>query len=217
MNLLAIDTSTENASVALYVHGEFFSDVIFKQRNHATGLLPMIHRLLLDANFKLEQLDGIVYGRGPGSFTGLRVACSVAKALAYAHDLPMYPVSCLQAIAAEYYMTTEQKPMVLTMIDARMHQVYWAVFSAELREEAERVSDVGAIVVPTIDALIVAGVGLDEYILQLPCPVLATHIIYPEAKAMIRLVLSGKITAVTPADALPVYVRNNVVQGESRG
>ena len=101
MNLLAIDTSTEHATVAVTAHGELFSEEQGSMRQHAQFLLPMVERMLGLAGLSLTQLDGIVFGRGPGSFTGLRIACSVAKGLAYAHDLPLYPVSSLAAIAYE--------------------------------------------------------------------------------------------------------------------
>lgn len=97
--LLAIDASTDQASVALLINGVSISEEQGSQRTHAQILLPMIDKLLTEANSSLNQLDGIVFGCGPGSFTGLRIACSMAKGLAYAHDLPLIPVSSLAAIA----------------------------------------------------------------------------------------------------------------------
>src|ERR1700733_12183845 len=99
MNLLAIDTSTTRASLAINLGGEILSKEQDAQHSHARLLLPMIEQLLAEAQLTINQLDGIVYGCGPGSFTGLRIACSIAKGLAYAHDLPLFPVSSLAAIA----------------------------------------------------------------------------------------------------------------------
>jgi len=122
MNLLAIDTSTSYASVALEFNGTMFVEEAFEIREHARVLLTMVERVLSSAGTELKNLDGIVFGEGPGSFTGLRIACSVAKGLAYAHDLPLYPVGSLLAIAFEArHMNTS----VLAMMDARMNQVYW--------------------------------------------------------------------------------------------
>ena len=128
MTLLAIDTSTERATVALAVGDTVFHDEKHNVREHAQCLLPMINGLLEKAAVSLSQLDGIVFGCGPGSFTGLRITCSMAKALAYAHDLPLFPVSSLAAIANKVYHVTENlKPdtHVLAMLDARMQQVYF--------------------------------------------------------------------------------------------
>ena len=95
MKLLAIDTSTEIASVALMIGNELTCEEQGSQKTHAQLLLPMIDKLMVDAGLQLNQLDGIIFGCGPGSFTGLRIACSIAKGLAYAHDLGLIPVSSL--------------------------------------------------------------------------------------------------------------------------
>jgi len=163
-------------------------------------------------------LDAIVFGCGPGSFTGLRVACSIAKGLAYAHDLPVYPVSSLAAIAYETYQTPVSGAQVLAMIDARMHQVYWGYFTGESYEVAEQVASAHDIILPSSTPIILAGTGLETYRAQLPKAVQSQIIkesaIFPDAKAMIQLVKYGKIRAVSAVDALPMYVRNQVTQGE---
>lgn len=221
MNLLAIDTSTERATVALSVNGDIRSEEQGHLRQHAQFLLPMIERLLASAQLHLNQLDGIVFGRGPGSFTGLRITCSVVKALAYAHDLPLFPVSTLAAIAHAAYQTEIPAEVhVLAMLDARMHEVYWGYYARDAAVADEKVSPVADITVPKVP-LILAGVGFEQYVAQLP-HILQTHIIqqvvvYPQAQAMIQLVQCGNIKAVSVIDALPVYIRNQVVQGEPRG
>ncbi len=213
MKLLAIDTSTERATVALAIGDEIYTDEQGSLRQHAQLLLPMVDGLLVTAGMQLNQLDGIVFGRGPGSFTGLRISCSIAKALAYAHDLPVYPVSSLAAIADEVYHTEPEMmgdTQILTLLDARMHQVYWGCFARDDVSPVERVSaaeDVFADETP----LIVAGVGLDTYAAQLPVSIqqqiIKQRTVYPEAAAMIRLVRRGQIQAASAAEALPVYVR----------
>ena len=224
MNLLAIDTSTELATVAIAAHGKLYSEEQGCMRQHAQFLLPMIERLLALAELSVSQLDGIVFGCGPGSFTGLRIACSVAKGLAYAHDKPMFPVSSLAAIACDVYYTevvNRADVNVLAMIDARMNQLYWGCFTGASFDVQQHVSFVNDISLDDEKSLILAGVGFESYAEQLPAKVQAQIVkkitVYPKAAAMIRLVQSGQITAVSAAEALPVYVRNQVTHGIAQG
>jgi tRNA threonylcarbamoyladenosine biosynthesis protein TsaB len=224
MNLLALDTATEYASVALIINGEIQSEEQSAQRLHARLLLPMIEHLLAEAGLNLGQLDAIVYGRGPGSFTGLRIACSVAKGLAYAQDLPLFPVSSLAAIADEVFLRPDvpKNTAALVMLDARMNQLYWGCFPRLYSDEVEEQVSAAGDILPNIDnPLIVAGVGYESYLQQLSLAVrekiMNQLIIYPRAEAMIRLVLTGQIKAVSVAEALPYYIRNQVTQGGSHG
>ena len=216
MNLLAIDTSSDLATVAIEAFGEVYCEEQVGLRQHAQLLLPMVERLLRQASLSFSQLDGIVFGCGPGSFTGLRIACSVAKGLAYAHDLPLYPVSSLAAIANEANQTEVGQP-ILAMIDARMHQVYWGYFCEGALKEGEQVNAPEDILLTNNTPLIVAGVGFESYVpLLMPAlqrQILSCNITFPKASAMIRLVQSGQINPVNAAEALPVYVRNQVTQG----
>ena len=217
MKLLAIDTSTEQATVALAVNNEIYGEEQGGMRQHAQLLLPMVERLLAQAEMSISQLDAIVFGRGPGSFTGLRVACSVAKGMAYAHDLPLYPVSGLAAIAYEVSQQFPENVGTLAMIDARMHQVYWGYFTGNEFEAQEQVSAAADIRIPSVYQLTIAGVGLDPYVLQLPeriqSQITKRQQIFPTAKTMIHLVQSGHIKAMSAMEALPVYIRDNVTQG----
>lgn len=224
MNLLAIDTSTEHATVALVVNGCMHTVEESQLRQHAPLLLPMIERLLIETDVSLSQLDGIVFGRGPGSFTGLRVACSVAKGLAYAVDLPLFPVSSLAAIAAEVYrMEGAAMPdaRVLVMMDARMQEVYWGYGDKDPSTMLEYVTPAMDIHVSTVSPLIVAGVGFEPYLHALPHLVQEALVkqctVFPSAEAMIRLVHAGHVKAISAAEAMPYYVRNQVTQGETRG
>lgn len=224
MNYLAIDTSTTRASVALTVADKVYHAEHNVLREHAQSVLPMVEKLLTQAAISLSQLDGILFGRGPGSFTGLRIACSIVKGLAYAHNLPVYPVSSLAAIA-ETMFHSEQKlapeTRVLTMIDARMQEVYWDCFSSNGENTGEQVSSVSSIQVVGDGPLIIAGVGFEDYVKALPEKIqrqcLYQKVVFPDALAMIRLVVAGKIAPVSANDALPIYVRNQVVQGGSGG
>lgn len=223
MNLLAIDTSTNNATVAISAHGNLYYDEQGAMRQHAQKLLPMIDQLLNKSGLSFNQLDGIVFGRGPGSFTGLRIACSVAKALAYAHDLSIYPVSGLAAIAFEARQSCEigQDTAILSVIDARMNQLYWGVFTKDSYEACEQVSDAADICPLDNQPLVLAGVGFETYLSSLPeslhALIQSRQVITPDSAAMINLVQSGLIKAVTAEEAMPVYIRNQVTHGDSSG
>lgn len=220
MNILAIDTSTEKATVALSMGNEMLCDEQPSLRQHAQVLLPMIERLLAQASANLKQLDAIAFGRGPGSFTGLRIACSMAKAIAYAHDLPLYPVSSLSAIAwgAQALKNQYQNAKILAVLDARMKEYYWGCFNPQEFTSNELVTAPEKIECDS-NSIIVAGVGFDVslFTANLRQRILQQELIYPEAQFMINLVIAGGIKPVSAADALPIYVRNQVTQGESRG
>lgn len=214
MNLLAIDTSTERATVALSVGDNVYQEEQGDLRQHAPRLLPMVQRVLANASMQLNQLDGIVFGRGPGSFTGLRVTCSVAKALAYAHDLPMFPVSSLAAIAKKVYDTIPDglaDTAVLAVLDARMQQLYWSSFTQDCFFPVEYVTDAKDIVT-SANTVIVAGVGLETYeadfSVSFQKKIVKRYTIYPEASAMIRLVRQCQVQSVGASEALPAYVRD---------
>lgn len=220
MNLLALDTSTEKASIALWADGVLSCVTQDGKGSHAQLILPLIASLLNEAGLAIAQLDGIAFGRGPGSFTGLRIACSVAKGLAYAHDLPLYPVSSLAAIAEEAAYQKTFQPLV-AMLDARMNQVYWAYFSEADKATEEQVTAMGDIDIPGDLPFILAGVGFEAYQAQLSQPIASrlagATTAYPTAAAMIRLVQAERIQPITAAQASPVYVRNQITQGEPRG
>ena len=221
MNLLAIDTSTDIASVAISSKGKIYKAEQGGLQKHAEYLLPLIESLLLSANLSLEKLDAIVFGSGPGSFTGLRIACSVAKGIGFAKDLPLFPVSSLLAIASHAYLTEKRDVNILAMIDARMNQVYWGCYNRELDIVEEQVSSISDITINVEKPIILAGVGFEAYEALLPKEIQAKIIhkcqIYPKAEAMIRLVEAKKIKVVSAEDALPIYVRNQVAHVAKKG
>ena len=222
MKLLAIDTSTEIASVAIMVDDELSCDEQGSQKTHAQLLLPMIDRLMVHAGLQMNQLDGIVFGCGPGSFTGLRIACSVAKGLAYAHDLNLIPVSSLGAIAwAARELHNDEHSAILAVLDARMHEMYWSYFAEGQLIAEEYVNAVQKIQLPEQQSVLLAGVGIDGYWADFPEQIksqISTQVtLYPKAAAMIRLAQCAAIKPVSVAQAQPVYVRNKVTQGDSRG
>ena len=125
MKLLTLDTSTDACSCALSVDGEIGEQSVIAPRQHTTLILPMIDQLLAEAGLKPTQLDGIAFGRGPGSFTGLRIACGITQGIAFAADIPVVPISCLATLAQGAYLE-QGIEKVLASIDARMNEVYFA-------------------------------------------------------------------------------------------
>ena len=130
VTLLALDTATEACSVALLRGGEKTHLAQFAQREHTKYILPMVDEILAQAGITLHQVDALVFGRGPGSFTGVRIGAGIAQGLAFGADLPVIPVSNLAAMAQAAYVQY-QAENVLTAIDARMNEVYFAQWQAQ--------------------------------------------------------------------------------------
>ena len=131
MKLLAFETSSREGSVALHVDGAVRQASIDTPRKQTEELLPLATKLLDSAGLSLRELDAIAFGRGPGSFTGLRIAASAAQGLGMATGLPLLPVSSLAATAQGMWRTRGASS-TLVCVDARMGEVYWAAF--EMRE-----------------------------------------------------------------------------------
>ncbi len=123
MRLLSFDTSTEFLSLALWHDGEVRVRELMAGQKHSELVLPLVGELLAEAGWKLAELDGVAFGQGPGSFTGLRIGCGVAQGLAFGAGLPVIGVSTLEALAQQ---AGEQR--VIACLDARMHEVYHAAF-----------------------------------------------------------------------------------------
>ena len=131
--LLALDTATEACSVALLHDGRVLSHYEVIPRMHAQRLLPMIKDLLAEAGVALSAVDGIAFGRGPGAFTGVRIAIGVVQGLAFALERPVLPVSTL-AVLAQRALREQGAQQVAAAIDARMDEVYWGCYRAEQGE-----------------------------------------------------------------------------------
>ena len=128
MKLLALDTATELCSAALWLDGELITREASRERGHSELILPMIEELLRAAGVGLTRLDAIAVGRGPGAFTGVRLAVSVAQGLAFAANLPLLPISDLRALAAQALSAPGSARHALICQDARMGEVYWGCF-----------------------------------------------------------------------------------------
>jgi tRNA threonylcarbamoyladenosine biosynthesis protein TsaB len=125
MRLLAIDTSSEACSAALYLDGEVRLRWELAPRRHAERIIPMMDALLTEAGLRLADLDGLAFGRGPGAFTGVRIATGVVQGAAFGAGLPVVPVSTLAALAQRAVRECGAD-RVLPALDARMDEVYWA-------------------------------------------------------------------------------------------
>ncbi|HKK04149.1 MAG TPA: tRNA (adenosine(37)-N6)-threonylcarbamoyltransferase complex dimerization subunit type 1 TsaB [Gammaproteobacteria bacterium] len=127
MNILALDTASRACSVALAAGGGLYERVEETPRRHAAMLLPMAEACLAEAGLTLAELDAVAFGRGPGSFTGLRIAASVAQGVGYGAGLPVVPVSNLAACAVAAWRKHGWS-RVLTAFDARMDELYAAPY-----------------------------------------------------------------------------------------
>ncbi len=216
MRFAAIETSTDWCSVALWVDGEISAIERQVGQRHAELALPMLERLLERAKFDAADLDAVAFGAGPGSFTGLRIACGIAQGLAFAHGLPVIGVSTLEAIAEDSAATR-----VFACIDARMHEVYYAAFERDDAgwretmapacappEEVERPA--GEAWVGAGNGFAVGGRALRDALGGALAAVLPW--VRPSAAALARLAAPRLVAGrgVDAALAAPIYVRDKV-------
>jgi tRNA threonylcarbamoyladenosine biosynthesis protein TsaB len=214
--LLAFDTSTEALSVAVRRGERVISRSGPGGAQASSSLIPLIQDLLAQAGLAMAELDAIAFGRGPGSFTGLRTACSVAQGLGFGAGVPLLPVDTLHAVAEEArhrFGATR----VVALLDARMDELYAAHYdfgqpagAAEFDAEPRLLSP-EQVQVPPGWAL--AGNVFSAYGDRLPAAA-ARHEALPGAEAMLRLApeLLAAGRAVAPAQAWPLYVRDKVAQ-----
>jgi len=226
MKLLALDTSTEACSTALLCEGEVIFHHQHAPRKHADLILPMLDELLAEAEIKLSQLDAIAFGRGPGSFTGVRIATSVTQGIAFSADKPVVPVSTLASVAQQV-IDEQNESYVLTALDARMGEVYWAGWKKNSKGFAENVIQESVlppekIQKPEQDNWAGAGNAWKIYE-EILSQKLAGNLknIYldttPHAASIVRLAewYFNDGLAVPAEEALPVYLRNKVAEKKS--
>jgi tRNA threonylcarbamoyladenosine biosynthesis protein TsaB len=223
VKLLAIDTATEACSAALLYDNAILERYELAPSKHSALILPMLQSLLDEAGITLAQLDVIAFGRGPGSFTGLRIAAGVAQGIAFAWDLPVVPVSTLQALAQAAYREL-QASRVLAALNAAMQEVYWGVYQLDSMNlmqlvNIETVCAPEAVTVPVDQQWIGVGSGWDAYAEKLTAKVGQRLEKYwpqrfPQASDIVHLAqaeyLAGRTVAAEAA--LPVYIRDNVAK-----
>jgi tRNA threonylcarbamoyladenosine biosynthesis protein TsaB len=230
VKVLAIDTATENCSAALLIDGIVRAREIEMERGHAERILPMIDDLLSEAGITLHDLDAIAFGRGPGSFTGVRLAVTVTQGLAFGASLGVVPVSDLRAVAQRALDADATLTRVLVCNDARMSEVYWGCFErggdglARLEGE-ERVTKPGEVKLPEAWSTATAvGRGFIAYAdaLRAAVPGVIAPSSDAEAEVLIHLLPHATQIALLslpevaaghliPAEAAtPIYLRDNV-------
>lgn len=227
MKILAIDTATENCSAALFIDGAVTSREELQHKGAAERILPMVQELLTAAAISLADLDAIAFGRGPGGFTGVRLAASVTQGLAFAAGIKVAAVSDLRALAQRGLGTPDAGSCVLVCADARMQEVYWACFKRDASGVAqpvgeERVGKPESVELPLSwqnrAEVLGAGSGFAAY------PQLRTRLaprmhaieaaLLPGAAEIAHLavaeVQAGRL--VEAQDAIPVYLRDDVAR-----
>jgi len=225
MQILALDTSTEYLSLALSLDGRVLARDIHAGQSHSQQILPLLRELLDEAGVELSHLDGIAFGAGPGSFTGLRIGCGVAQGLAFAANLPVIAVSTLMALAQNIQPKNTAAERVIACLDARMGEVYHAAYirqGAEWKEvSAPGLYKPDAVPALTGDGWVGVGTGWVVYADQLRLcygeqlsEVLLEAFKYDHPKAtsiaQIALPMFAAGLGKPPAEAAPVYIRNKV-------
>lgn len=219
MRILALDASTEVCTIALGGEAGLVERTKHAGQRHSELMLPMIQALLADAGSSLRELDGIAFGAGPGSFTGLRIACGIAQGLAFGADLPVLGVPTLAAMA-EDARARGHGGRVYAALDARMREAYVAAYEHDGTSWHERVAPA---VLPAEDAPLPTGAGwygvgpgFAAY------PALGTRLatvlaacdptVLPSATAIARLALPRLAAGegVAAGEAAPLYVRHRV-------
>ncbi len=220
MKLLAVDSATEACSAALLLEHGLIERYELLGRGHAERLLPMVDELLAEAGIGLATLDAIAFGRGPGGFTGLRIAAGITQGLAAGARLPVLPVSDLAAVAAAGARQSGKHRQLVCM-DARMGQVYWAAFDCSAAQPfaltPEAVANPENVLPPDGEPWFGAGHGFAAY------PAIARRLdsrligmapeLLPCASDIARIAAADFAAGGgrPAAQALPVYLRNEVV------
>jgi tRNA threonylcarbamoyladenosine biosynthesis protein TsaB len=216
MRLLALDTSADHCSVALCDGGRWHGQSVLAGHTHSQRILPMVHDALAQAGLSLRQLDGLAFGAGPGSFTGLRIACGVVQGLAFGAALPVVPVSTLEAMAQAC-----GAEKIIACIDARMDEVYHAAYVRRDDGTLDCVSEPGVYGPGDVPRLAGSGwVGVGNGYTAYPGlprvygdrldAVRAEIMPTARAVAMLALPRLAAGVCVAAADASPVYVRSKV-------
>lgn len=221
MKLLALDCATEYCSAALWLDGAVLDRSAPPERGLSERLLHWVAELLAEGGIALGALDMIAFGRGPGAFTGVRLATSLAQGLAFSGRLPVAPVSSLRAVALHALELAPQAAQVLVCQDARMHEVYWARFArrpdGSCATGEEHLGAPGSVDLSAGVRWVAAGSGFRAY------PELSQGWAWgtpldcaPRARDIAHLAaLDGLGATVAPEHALPVYLRDDVARPQA--
>jgi len=222
MKLLALDTATEACSVALLDGDAWLVRELPPGRGHAERILPLVQEVLAEAGMGLSNLAAVAFGRGPGAFTGVRLAASVAQGLAFGAGLSVVPVSDLRAVAQQALQLHPAAASVVVCNDARMQEVYWSccIRSADglAGEGLERVGrPAGVRLPPDLPYPVIgAGLGFSVYpqLQPLAAQLTAVEALLPRAREIALLARRDLAAglALPPERAVPVYLRDEVAQ-----
>jgi len=237
-NILAINTSTRECSVALLVGDSEFTASEYSERGHDGIVLALIDQVLKQAELTKSQIDLIAFGRGPGAFTGIRVATAVTQGLAVGLNIKVVPVSDLMNIAYQQFLETGAQS-IITCIDARMGEIYAAVF--EVKQGVVSALQDEQLIKPSVwpqslepflsmsvnnerPKLIGVGNGFQEFpelVKQIPLDLERSNFtLFPTALITAKLAvlhIDNGFKAVSAIDALPVYLRNDVAHKKQSG
>ncbi|WP_181363268.1 tRNA (adenosine(37)-N6)-threonylcarbamoyltransferase complex dimerization subunit type 1 TsaB [Aeromonas sp. HMWF015] len=221
LKILAVDTATEACSAALLVGDKLFSRWEEAPRDHTRKILPMVQAVLDDAGISLSDLDAIAFGRGPGSFTGVRIGIGVAQGLAFGAGVPLIGISTLAAMAQGAYRL-DGAEQVLTAIDARMNEVYFGRYELidgrmqlvgdEVVSEPVALVDVRGKLAGRVTCV---GTGFETYgetLSGLADELAESQVRFPAAEDMLPLARAAWLAgeAVPVEQATPVYLRDKV-------
>ncbi|MBI3569977.1 MAG: tRNA (adenosine(37)-N6)-threonylcarbamoyltransferase complex dimerization subunit type 1 TsaB [Gammaproteobacteria bacterium] len=222
MKILALETSTEACSAAIWTDGAVV-ERFESGSQHSERILAMVDGLLAETGYSLTQFDAIAFGRGPGSFTGLRIGAGVAQGLAFGADIPVTPISSLAALAQG-----ADAPKVLAAFDARMNQIYLGAYARSDQGIVELVGVESVVAPPDVplpegNDWVGAGNGWDQYHAALLAR-MGKHVMTWHAGVCPRARNIGRLGAVAcqagktlPAEqALPVYVRDDVAVKQTK-
>jgi tRNA threonylcarbamoyladenosine biosynthesis protein TsaB len=207
VNLLALETSTRRLSVALWQDGEIAERFADSPSGGSELLLPWVSSLLAEGGLTAAQLDGIAFGAGPGSFTGLRLACGIAQGLAFGLDLPVLGVNSLETLA-----TASGEAKVFACLDARMNEVYVAGYESGVEVSPPAVLPPEQVLPPPGSGWVGCGDGFAAYPAALPAMDRLRPDVLPTASALARLAAPRLARGEgAPAwAAAPLYVRDKV-------
>ncbi|ENM5725195.1 tRNA (adenosine(37)-N6)-threonylcarbamoyltransferase complex dimerization subunit type 1 TsaB [Vibrio mimicus] len=221
VKILALDTATERCSVALLVGNTVYSRSEIAPRDHTKKVLPMVDEVLKEAGVTLQELDALAFGRGPGSFTGVRIGIGIAQGLAFGANLPMIGISTLAAMAQAAYRL-QGMTHVASAIDARMEEVYWGRYVRQ-EDGSWQAAEAECVIAPALLTQTLtrdeqvwgkAGTGWDAYpaLADLPLQVQTSEVLYPDSQDIAYLaqfeLAQGNTMSVEQAS--PVYLRDTV-------
>jgi len=226
LKLLAVETSTDACSAALFVDGQIQEKFEIAPREHTKLILPMIDSLMAEAQLKPQQLDAVALSRGPGSFTGVRIATGVVHGIAFGADLPVVLVSTLAAIAQDFFNRHKTINVSFTAMDARMDEIFWGVYRRNDLGLAELVGEEA--VTPAVEAVFpdISGFGVGSG-WDVHGETLSAHLgrrvlgvesqVWPHSACIAQLgayeFANG--LAVPVELAMPVYLRDKVAKKQS--